>query len=228
MSLELRKIMLGRDHPDIACLLYNIGVLQMEQQQLIEASFSFREALRIRRVASTGQLNDQHVVKTLEKLASLHKAKGNIEGALEASREVLRIQEVSADYDAMARMKEMGVMLRSIAELHHVIGDTNAGIQTALESVNKLHQAVEMHTAKGALAIWAEKALDIEQLVSSLLLVGSLYHETAEPLQAHAVFQQAATILHHASDGYRTRPSSLDALQEVTRMLAAAQCAPVA
>ena len=30
MSLKLRRAMLGKDHPDVACLLYNIGVLQME------------------------------------------------------------------------------------------------------------------------------------------------------------------------------------------------------
>jgi len=93
MSLELRRSMLGNDHPDIACLLYNIGVLQMEQQLLKDASKSFREALRIRRAGAAGQLNDKHVVKTLEKLSSLHKAKGNINGALDASREVLRIRK---------------------------------------------------------------------------------------------------------------------------------------
>ena len=97
MSLELRKAMLGRDHPDIACLLYNIGVLQMEQQQLGDASTSFRKALRIIcRVGTTGQLNDYHVVKSLEKLASPDKAKGNINGALEAWCEVLHIQEMSS------------------------------------------------------------------------------------------------------------------------------------
>merc|ERR1712232_1278171 len=58
MSLGLRKAMLGVDHADVACLLYNIGVLQMEQQLLKEATVSFREALRIRRVVATGQLND--------------------------------------------------------------------------------------------------------------------------------------------------------------------------
>lgn len=79
MSLELRREMLGSDHPDIACLLYNIGVLQMEQQLLADASKSFREALRIRRnSAAAGQLNDKHIVKTLEKLSTLHKAKGKI------------------------------------------------------------------------------------------------------------------------------------------------------
>jgi tetratricopeptide (TPR) repeat protein len=229
MSLELRQSMLGRDHPDVACLLYNIGVLQMEQQQLKEATFSFREALRIRRVASTGQLNDHHVVKTLEKLASLHKAKGNIEGALEASREVFHIQEASLDYEPITRIKEMGVMLRSIAELHHAIGDTDAAIETATESVRKLQSVVDMYEAKGALAHFVEKSFDVEQLVNSLLLVGSIYHETAEPLLAHSIFQRAVVILKTNSAGYRNPPTtSLDALLEVTLMLATGQCAPEA
>jgi tetratricopeptide (TPR) repeat protein len=228
MSLELRKALLGRDHPDVACLLYNIGVLQMEQQLLKEATFSFREALRIRRVASAGQLNDHHVVKTLEKLASLHKAKGNIEGALEASREVLHIQEASSDYEPMTRMKEMGIMLRSIAELHHAIGDNDAAIENASESVRKLLSVVDMYEVKGASAHYIEKSFDVEQLVSSLLLVGSIYHETAEPFLAHSTFQQAVVILKKNTAVYHTLPTSLDALLEVTLMLATVQCAPEA
>lgn len=217
MSLELRKAMLGRDHPDIACLLYNIGVLQMEQQLLNEASLSFREALRIRRVAATGQLNDQQVVNTLEKLASLHKAKGNISGALEASGEILRIQEASSAYDPATRSKEMGIMLRSIAELHHAIGDCDSAVETAKESVRKLQSVIEMHDTNSVM-----------NLVSALLLVGSLYHELYESVKACAVFQQAATILEQATTGFRTRPASLTALMEVTRMLANAHCAPQA
>jgi tetratricopeptide (TPR) repeat protein len=228
MSLELRKALLGRDHPDVACLLYNIGVLQMEQQLLNEATSSFREALRIRRVASAGQLNDHHVVKTLEKLASLHKAKGNIEGALEASREVLHIQEASSDYEPMTRMKEMGVMLRSIAELHHAIGDNDKAIETATASVRKLLSVVDMYEAKGASAPFAEKSFDVEQLVSSLLLVGSIYHEIAEPFLAHTTFQQAVEILRKHAAVCHTLHTSLDALLEVTLMLATVQCAPEA
>lgn len=231
MSLELRKAMLGNDHPDIACLLYNIGVLQMEQQLLTDASKSFREALRIRRdSAAAGQLNDKHIVKTLEKLSALHKAKGNIRGALEASHEVLRIQEVSADYDAAARMRETGVTLRCMAELHHAIGEDVSALNMAMQSVHKLSA---LSTVDSTISVDPLESIPIvEQLVSSLLLVGSLYHEQCEPLKAASVLQRAALAVH----GARTRAytvgvnnssilSSLNALQEVANMLATTHCA---
>jgi len=228
LSLELRKAMLGTEHPDIACLLYNIGVLQMEQQQLNEASFSFREALRIRRVASTGQLNDHQVVKTLEKLASLHKAKGNIKGALEASGEILQILDASSSYDPMTRMQEMGVMLRSIAELHHAIGDLSAAIGNTMQSVRNLQSVIELHDTKDPLSNIAERNLYVEQLVSSLLLLGSFYHEICEPVQACAVFQEAAFNLQQSFAEQQPRRATLVALKEVTLMLATSHCAPQA
>jgi len=218
MSLELRKTMLGQDHPDIACLLYNIGVLQMEQQLLTDASTSFREALRIRRVGTAGQLNDRHVVKTLEKLASLHKAKGNVSGALDAFREVLRIQEVSDDYDTAARLRDMGVTLRSVSELHHATGDLQSAAGFAQESVRKL-QSVASESTQPNVDI-------IEQVVSSFLLVGSIYHEMCEPLLACRIFEQASQIMQQASIGFSS--PSLFALSEVTLMLATTHCAPEA
>jgi len=242
MSLELRKVLLGNDHPDIACLLYNIGVLQMEQQRLDGASTSFREALRIRRVGTAGQLSDLHVVKTLEKLASLHKAKGNIEGALEAAREVLAIQEASMEYDAVARFKELGVTLRSIAELYHASGELDAAVPMAVDSVTKLRIAADCAAEKMKANV--NRALDhafvldhvssTEQLVASLLLLGSLHHERCEPLQAEPVLRGAAllvqevatsTVVHYPA---LATPSSLHALREVTRMLGGLHCAPQA
>ncbi|EEC50986.1 predicted protein [Phaeodactylum tricornutum CCAP 1055/1] len=229
MSLELRKTMLGRDHPDIACLLYNIGVLQMEQQQLSEASFSFREALRIRCVGTTGQLNDRHVIKTLEKLSSLQRAKGNINGALEASREVLRIQEVTAEYDHVTRLKDTGVTLRSIAELQHAIGNLDCALEASMESARKLEAANsarysqdETMNSKSV----SDSFVYTEHQVSSLLLVGSLHHELGEPMHALRVFEEALLLMEEA-DARRLVPSS-HALREVTCMLARSHCAPVA
>jgi len=229
MSLELRKKMLGRDHPDIACLLYNIGVLQMEQQQLSEASFSFREALRIRCVGTTDQLNDRHVIKTLEKLSSLQRAKGNINGALEASREVLRIQEVTAEYDHVTRLKDTGVTLRSIAELQHAIGNLDCALEASMESARKLEAANsarysqdETMNSKSV----SDSFVYTEHQVSSLLLVGSLHHELGEPMHALRVFEEALLLMEEA-DARRLVPSS-HALREVTCMLARSHCAPVA
>lgn len=241
MSLNLRKVLLGSNHSDIACLMYNIGVLQMEQHRLDEASTSFREALRIRRVAAAGQLNDLHIVKTLEKLASLHKDKGNLRGALEVSQEVLAIQEVSMEYDFVTRMKEMGATLRAVGELHHAAGSLAAAVNVSTESVDKLRVTADLSThhhihnldAKLEPLLVQERISNVEQLVSSMLLLGSLYHEMCEPLQAEAILGEAATIVQQtatASDlcPTYTTPSLFRALQEVTMMLGNCQCAAMA
>lgn len=228
MSLKLRRAMLGRNHADVACLLYNIGVLQMEQQMLNEATDSFREALRIRRVAPTGQLNDRHVVKTLQKLSSLHKSKGNIPGALEACNEVIDILKVSADFDMISRRKNMGATLRDIAELHHAQGDLNTALQTAIESVSALRVGgfVEGSTL-------TEQICTVEQETATLLLIGSLQHEQCDSIGAHATFAQAAEIIRRcimprvATDATSTCATLLPLL-EVSSMLAAPHCAPEA
>ena len=226
MSLELRKAMLGKDHPDIACLLYNIGVLQMEQHELKDASSSFREALRIRRLGSADQLVDQHVVKTLEKLSTLHRAKGNIDGALEASREVLRIQQTSSDYDSVSRLRETGVTLRCIAELHQATGELEAATQICIQSVVQLEQVTSTDQTCPCLHS-PSKIVNIEQFVSSLLLLGSLYHETCEPLQANSVLQRASATMEHVMT-ISSMYSSLSSLKEVTRMLGTPHGAPSA
>jgi len=229
-SLELRKAMLGRDHPDIACLYYNIGVLQMERQHLDEASKSFAEALRIRYHGAGNQLNDDRVIKTLEKLASLYKAKGNIKGATNASREILKILESSTEIDSWKRLRDSALLLRSISELHHAEGSMPLALSAAQKSVDKfgallsdssIHEEVKESTMYNIL----------EQLGSSLVLLGSLYHEMSEPIQADFVLNQAVQMLDgaiNACDFDMALPSSIYILREVASMLANNHCAPEA
>eukprot|EP00539_Tryblionella_compressa_P014382 CAMPEP_0178828524 /NCGR_PEP_ID=MMETSP0746-20121128/7878_1 /TAXON_ID=913974 /ORGANISM="Nitzschia punctata, Strain CCMP561" /LENGTH=783 /DNA_ID=CAMNT_0020490515 /DNA_START=44 /DNA_END=2395 /DNA_ORIENTATION=+ len=233
MSLNLRRAMLGRDHSDVACLLYNIGVLQMEQQLLNDATASFREALRIRRVAATGQLNDRHVVKTLQKLASLHKSKGNIKGALEACREVMQVLKASVDFDCSSRNKNMGMTLREISELHHAEGELQLALERAVDSFNVLRSTrVGINNMDDQ-----EQSSCLEQETASLLLIGSLQHEACAPVEASATFAEAARVIHsslcsHMDDGSGTtrhpNAATLLPLLEVSTMLASAQCAPEA
>jgi tetratricopeptide (TPR) repeat protein len=230
MSLKLRRAMLGRDHSDVACLLYNIGVLQMEQQLLNDATLSFREALRIRRVAATGQLNDRHVVKTLQKLASLHKSKGNIQGALEACREVLRVLKASADFDWINSSKNMGMTLREIAELHHAEGNLQLALERAVESFNLLRSS---RTSKGTTQDnhdATENQAILEQETASLLLIGSLQHEGCDAVEARATFTEAAHLIQTALNDStpNSNIASLYPLKEVSSMLASVHCAPEA
>jgi len=218
MSLGLRRVMLGPDHADVACLLYNIGVLQMEQQLLRDATDSFREALRIRKVASTGQLNDCHVVKTLQKLASLHKAKGNLEGALEAGCEILHIQQLSPDFQGVSHHREIGATLREMAELYHAQGKTDMAVVQAQESVSVL-RLVQNVSAEST-----EYVSTIEELFASLLFLGSLHHEKCQATEAFALFQEASNIVQQAAKQF-VHPTALDALFEVSQMLATCYCA---
>jgi tetratricopeptide (TPR) repeat protein len=227
MSLKLRRAMLGRDHADVACLLYNIGVLQMEQQLLNEATDSFREALRIRRVDATGQLNDRHVVKTLQKLASLHKSNGNIPGALEACKEVVHILKISVDFQWACRNKNMGTTLRDIAELHHAQGNLDMALETAQESASLLRSCRDDGCKS------SDHLSSVEQETAALLLIGSLLHERCEPMEAHRTFAEAArfiqtNVIATTSFASATTSSSLLPLLEVSTMLASAHCAPEA
>eukprot|EP00529_Nitzschia_sp_RCC80_P003713 CAMPEP_0113502258 /NCGR_PEP_ID=MMETSP0014_2-20120614/33440_1 /TAXON_ID=2857 /ORGANISM="Nitzschia sp." /LENGTH=1051 /DNA_ID=CAMNT_0000396997 /DNA_START=225 /DNA_END=3380 /DNA_ORIENTATION=- /assembly_acc=CAM_ASM_000159 len=232
MSLKLRRAMLGRDHPDVACLLYNIGVLQMEQQQLRDATASFREALRIRRVASTGQLNDRHVVKTLQKLSSLHKAKGNISGALEASKEVLQVLEASVDFDSTSRQKHMGMTLRDISELYHSEGDLTEALERARESLKMLRSGRTGSSTEQDDDVVVIDQSCLEQEAAALLLIGSLQHEQCEPSNAQATFGEAARLIRDTLDRHGNsgviNQASIQPLLEVSSMLATSHCAPEA
>lgn len=238
VSLGLRRTMLGPNHADVACLLYNIGVLQMEQSMLQEATASFREALHIRQMSpSTGHLNDTHVVQTLKKLASLHKAKGNITGALETSFEILNIQKVSASAsntvqasvatcdsnrsESVIRNKDVGVTLREIAELYHTEGNLVLAVKLAQDSIEVFRGG--QLVAQGTM----EYVAYTEELVAGLLLLGSLFHENCEPTSARQLFQEASAMISQVSR-YFPSCTELDAMQEVTEILASTHCAPVA
>jgi tetratricopeptide (TPR) repeat protein len=214
MALHLRRNMLGPDHADIACLVYNIGVLQMEQQMLTDATTSFQEALRIRNVSSTGQLNDRHVVTTLQKLASLQKARGNIPDALAACQEVIQILKESNEFDGFAQTKFMGAAYRDIAELHHALGNLNVALDSACQSVEALRTAESTSPA--------DFSSMVEESATSLLLVGSLQHELCEPTKAQECFGEAVNII---QDNSNKVSAALSPLLEVSMLLQSNQCA---
>ncbi len=241
VALQLRKALLGNNHSDVACLLYNIGVLQMEQQRLDDATVSFREALSIRRVTSPGRLNDRHVVKTLVKLAALHRDAGNVHGAMDVAKEIFAIQIVTSEYDEISRMKEVGATLRFSGELHHSIGDLHTAITLSIDSVSKLRIAADLSAKQQSQSLdpfdesllIKDRIANIEQFVLTLLLLGSLYYEIGDPLNATTVLNEAAIIVQGTVTSSTLCPaipipSTLFALQEVTTMLGTFQCAPMA
>lgn len=218
-SLELKKKFLSRDHSDIFCLYYNIGVLQMEHGHFHEASASLRESLRHRRYqggiriiggssippsssnnkssARSGKLNDERFIKTLERLAFKHQEKGHFQAAIDTWCQALLVLEVSTEYDAVILLKDMGLILRYVAELYIETGNPNAALLAGLQSVRLLESVASVFcqpqhaTAKSI----KEKMANVEQLITSLLLVGSLHHEMSEPIKAEAILRQAVLVL---------------------------------
>jgi tetratricopeptide (TPR) repeat protein len=238
MSLELRRGMLGSNHPDVACLLYNIGILKMEQNCLKDASLAFKEVFRIRDTGVLGHLNDSQVIKTLEKLATMLKADGDTDGALEVAQEILSIQKTSVDFDAITRGTAIGLTLRSISELYHAKDELGIAATMALESFSELSEVAQLKwkfvPREGAEGMnMLEYIGNLEQSVSSLLLLGSLYHEMTECTKAEVVLRKASFIVERAiaiAERFpcSRRPPSLLALREVVLMMASVHCAAVA
>jgi tetratricopeptide (TPR) repeat protein len=231
MSLKLRQEMLGPHHPDVACLLYNIGVLQMEQQQLTEASISLHATLRICQTKDANQLNDMHIIKALERLASLYEVQGDFGQAIAILHEVVSIQETSSELDVITRSKKMGMTLRTISEMLLSTNELSSAVEAAAKSIH-CHRYVihrEEPHSRDSLDKILDRLFNVEQLVSSMLLLGSLYHEMCEPIQADIVFQEAAMTTRTTMNTFnRSVPSSLLVLVEVTAMLAGGCGAPQA
>eukprot|EP00536_Pseudo-nitzschia_multiseries_P005391 jgi/Psemu1/190507/e_gw1.101.116.1 len=239
VSLKLRRAMLGHKHSDVSCLFYNIGILQMEQNLLDEATESFREALAYRHVSGKGQLNDGHVIKTLQKLSAMHKAKGNLKGALAAHQDVISILATTKDFDQCVRNKKIAIAMRDIADLHQAQGNLQLALKFASGSVD-LFRSLRSSSAVDEDAMEIDTSHDgercsVEEEISAFLLVGSLQHELCEPMIAQNAFSETARILHSnlstivANSATETKTkATLLPLLEVSVMLSTPSCAPEA
>ena len=128
------------------------------------------------------------------------------------------------------------------AELHHSSGDLVKAVTMASDSVRKLRVAhnscgEKLEVSKGRnndCDLVFDQISSTEQLVASLLLLGSLHHEMSEPLLAQDILQSALIAVEQVAVAPETSGSklltqtSLQALLQVTRMLSICQCAPQA
>ena len=238
MSLKLRRAMLGHEHSDVSCLYYNIGVLQMEQKLLDEATESFRQALSYRHVSGKGQLHDLHVIKTLQKLSTMHKAKGNVQGALEAYRDIISVLSTSNDFDQRSCDTKMAIATRDIADLHQAQGNLQLALKHSLDSV-KLFRKARTSSGDETSAMDIDNCSEhgrtlIEEEASSLHLVGSIQHELSEPIHAQNAFSEASrlvklTLNSPATNFSDPKPAAtLLPLLEVSTILSSPSCAPEA
>ena len=228
VSLKLRKVILGSLHPDIACLWYNVGVLQMERGFLNDSQTSFLHALEIRSKCREHQLNDERVLKTMQKLSSLQKNAGNLRGAIDALEQMLHLLQQSTCHQIL-RARELSGVFYKIAELYHELNDSCKSFimaRLAVEAVEAVtHILLEEESSEVSVC---EKIATVEQWALSHLLVGSLLHEKNEPLEAYHVLEQLESTLNVLTGQAIFSIPSLAALTQVVGLLATPQCAPQA
>ena len=217
MSLGLRQTLLGHNHPDIACLWYNIGTLQMETQMLDKALSSLRESLRIRRLGNcpTDQ-GYQHVLVTLKKLFALQQKRGHIDEALITLSEMAKLQS-----QVFPSELELCVTLRQMSEMQHAKGDVQAALATAHRGFEAM---LTSETLNNPDCINHMKG--VEELVVTLVLMASLYHEACDSLEADDTLQKAQGFIEMMVKQFKhSLPPTVTSALEVIRFMRSSQCA---
>lgn len=229
ISLDLRKLILGSMHPDIACLWYNIGVLQMERSFLDDAQKSFRQAIAIRAECQEHQLSDDRVFKTLQKLCSLQKGKGNLRGAVSSLEQICTLFQQSTSFHPVQRQTELSRVFYRMAELYHDLNERESSFVMARAAVEAVEAVTPTLLSEVESQVSAtDKLATVEQWALSHLLVGSLLHENCESQQAYLVLQQLGQTLDRLVQHSILSTSSLLSLRQVVERLAVPQCAPEA
>jgi tetratricopeptide (TPR) repeat protein len=242
ISLQLKRCVLDSDYVDIACLKFNIGVLHMEENRPETASKYLEQVVVSRRhyLDITGRcmdkLTDKLCVRVLQKLAVKYKnqntnTNNNIQAAIRTLQEILRILINSAEFDSILRVKEMAFVQQSISEHYHSLGDFPPALVAARDCVRELELYARMTIDnESSTTSFDEKLSTIEQLLQSLLRLGSLHHEMCEPIEAHAVHQRALAMIQLATKTPmpKTCPASLCNLCELVTILGTMPSAPAA
>jgi tetratricopeptide (TPR) repeat protein len=229
VSLDLRIVVLGPLHPDIACLWYNIGVLQMEKGFLDDSENSFIQALRIRSSCQEHQLKDERMLKTIQKLSDLQKDAGNLRGAIVALDQVVYVLQNST-FHFSVRQRQLSSTLLKIAELYHDLNDNAISLtiaRRAIEAIEPVMPNVLMENEETQVSIGERHAI-VEQWAMSHLLVGSLLHETFESERAYQILQDLLSALTLFLNNPIFSSSSLAMLAKVVELLATPQCAVLA
>jgi len=271
MSLKVRRNMIALGHvhcsKDVSCLLYNIGVLQMEQKQLNDATRSFREALENRQGSTgsnnegtnndnnnsnnnNGHLDDHHLIETLQKLSSMHRSDGNLDGALETNRHLLSVLTTDwtnnpqrhKQHRRVRTSRKIAIVMKDVSELHQAQGNLLLALEYAQNSVN-LFRSVRTLAANDNIGPSVMDDTGIVSLVeeetNALLLVGSLHHELCDPVRAQIAFSEIHRLIRstvfsigrtsalrqqHAA-AVAAATTTLIPLLEISTMLATAHCA---
>ena len=217
MSLKLRRRMFGAEHQDVACLWYNIGTLQMENQQINDASASLQEAMRIKRMGFF-QEDSAKLVRTLSKLACLQEDRGRIVDAFAIREEILKLQSTANDTSAVA------LTLLKMSELRFAQGLTQKALELAQESLDTIYR-FDDHKSEH----FYQDIHGVETVAKTLIMIGSLYHELVDMDLARDTFLKAQEVLEEAIRLHRIETvPQLESLLAGLRLLGHSSCAPQA
>ena len=135
----------------------------------------------------------------------------------------------------MTRSKKVGSTLRCISEMLLSLNKLAPAIEAARESVRYHRNLVQFQEKLPCVETddVIDRVANVEQFVSTLLLLGNLYHESCEPLRAEIVMKEADMIIQKVIMALRKSrsfdiPVSLLVMREVTSMLATGCGAPEA
>ena len=194
MSLKLRQTLFGNDHQDVACLWYNIGTLQMERQQLDDASKSLQEALRIKRMGCFVE-DPEKIAATLSKLAYLQEGRGRLEEALTTHGEILQLHSLSSPVNSKA---STAATLFQMSELRYAQGNTEIALELARQSLAALLLSDDIVTSQQ----FQNHIKAVETVAKTMLLIGSLEHELLNVDSACETFSRARCFVQHAIHPY--------------------------
>lgn len=214
MSLELRQSLFGSDHPDVACLWYNLGTLQIECHEFGSAFTSLKEALRIKSLGLF-QEDPKKICATLTRLAHFQSGKGLLEEAITTHGAILQLQLGSTDSITIAATQFQ------ISELRHAQGKTVMALLSAQHSLSTLLCTEDL---------WSSHFLgNVITVANTMFLIGSLQHEICDSDSACHTFREAHGLVASACRqlGGFAAPQ-LDSLMEALSLMGRPSCAAVA
>lgn len=218
MSLQLRQRLFGSDHPDVACLWYNLGTLQIECDELDAAYTSLKEALRIKSIGRF-QEDPKKICATLARLAHLQGGKGLLEEAIATLSDILQLQAASTDSDTIAET------LFRISELHYARGNNLMALQSAQQSLGMSLRRKDLMSGQ----FHGDGLKNVETVANTMFLIGSLQHEICDSDAACHTFREAHGLVssaRHRLGGFAA--PQLDSLLEALALVGRQSCAPVA
>nr|WP_232224256.1 tetratricopeptide repeat protein [Mastigocladopsis repens] len=217
-ALELRKRLLGEEHPDVAQSLNNLAYLYRSQGRYIEAEPLYQQALELRKRL----LGEEHldVAQSLNNLANLYRSQGRYieaeplyQQALELWRSLLgdehppvatSLHNLALLYFSQGRYTEAEPLYQQALELwRRLLGDEHPYVATSLNNLAKLYYSQGRYIEaeplyQQALELWRRLLGDEHpHVASSLNNLALLYDSQGRYSEAEPLYLQALEIREH-------------------------------